>query len=89
MVYLEGKQVGLFNVGGELYALNNRCTHARGPLSEGTVDASQCTVVCPWHYARFDLKTGQVVDGIANKPVETYQVEVRDGVIYVGTAITA
>jgi chlorite dismutase len=84
-VYLEGKMVGLFNVGGQLYALNNRCTHARGPLSEGKVNADECSVTCPWHYGKFDLRTGAAVDGLVRRPVETYQIEIRDGVIYVGT----
>ncbi len=88
-VYLDGKMVGIFNVDGQLYAINNRCTHARGPLSEGTVahEGDTCTVVCPWHYGKFDLKTGKPLDGVVNKPVQVYQVEVRDGVIYVGTKI--
>lgn len=86
-VYLEGRMVGLFNVDGQLYAINNRCSHARGPLNEGHVDAAECSVVCPWHYGKFDLKTGQALDGVVNKPVETYQVEVRDGVIWVGTRV--
>ncbi len=88
MIYLAGKQVALFNVDGDLYAIGNRCSHARGPLSEGEVNHEEdggCSVLCPWHYAKFDLATGQVVDGVANMPVETYQVEIRDGVIYVGT----
>ncbi|MEO0564327.1 MAG: chlorite dismutase family protein [Chloroflexota bacterium] len=84
-VYLEGKMVGVFNVGGQLYALNNRCSHARGPLSEGDINAEECSVVCPWHYGKFDIKTGQPIDGVVNKPVETFQVEVRDGVVWVGT----
>ncbi|MBZ0278860.1 MAG: chlorite dismutase family protein [Anaerolineae bacterium] len=88
-VFLEGKMVGLFNVGGTLYAINNRCTHARGPLTEGTVNAEECSVVCPWHYGKFDLTTGAAVDGVVRKPVETYQVEVRDGLIYVGTRVFA
>ncbi|MCZ7544198.1 MAG: chlorite dismutase family protein [Anaerolineae bacterium] len=84
-VYIAGQQVALFNVGGTLYALGNRCSHARGPLVEGRVegDGDACTVVCPWHYARFDLATGQVVDGVATMPVPTYEVAVRDGVIRV------
>lgn len=85
IVYLDGKQVALFNVDGKLYALSNRCTHARGPLSEGEIDTGDCTVTCPWHYAKFDLNSGQVVDGIASAPVEAYQVDVRDGVIWIGT----
>lgn len=87
-VFVEGKMVGLFNVNGELLAINNRCSHARGPLSEGQVDASECSVTCPWHYGKFDLRTGQAMDGVVNKPVDTYQVEIRDGVIHVGTLIT-
>lgn len=86
IIYLDGQQVGVFNVDGTLYALNNRCSHARGPLTEGQIEADgdHCTVTCPWHYAKFDLKSGQVVDGVANTPVVAYTVEVRDGVIVVG-----
>lgn len=87
LVYLNGQQVALFNVSGTLYALSNRCSHARGPLSEGKLEETEdgCTVTCPWHYAKYDLNSGTVVDGIASAPVHTYQVEVRDGTIYVGT----
>ena len=85
VVYLSGQQVALFNVNGNLYAISNRCSHARGPLSEGVLDAESCTVTCPWHYARYDLTSGQVVDGIASAPVPAYAVEVCDGVIFVGT----
>jgi chlorite dismutase len=88
-VFLEGKMVGLFNVGGTIYALNNRCTHARGPLTEGIVNADECSVVCPWHYGKFDLKTGTALDGVVRKPIETYQVEVRDGMVYVGIRVFA
>ncbi len=87
VVYLSGQQVALFNVDGKLYAIGNRCSHARGPLSEGQVETDNgvCTVTCPWHYAKYDLTSGKVVDGVAAAPVYAYVVEVRDGVIYVGT----
>ena len=87
VVYLGGKQVALFNVDGELYALDNRCSHARGPLAEGEVECDEggCTVLCPWHYTKFDLASGDVTDGVASAPVNTYLVEVRDGVVFVGT----
>ncbi len=89
VVYHEGRQVALFNVGGQLYAIGNRCPHARGPLSEGSVSDSECTVVCPWHYAKFDLKSGRVVDGIASSGVERYAVSVVDGVIQISDAVPA
>lgn len=88
-VFLEGKMIGLFNVSGTIYALSNRCTHARGPLTEGVVDGDSCTVVCPWHYGKFDLKTGSALEGVVRKPVETYEVDIRDGVVYVGTRVFA
>ncbi|MBN2470138.1 MAG: chlorite dismutase family protein [Anaerolineae bacterium] len=84
LAYLEGQQIAVFNVEGSLYAISNRCSHARGPLSEGELDSEACTVTCPWHYAKFDLQSGQVVDGIASAPVQAYQVEIRDGIIRVG-----
>ena len=87
VVYLNGQQVALFNVNGALYALSNRCSHARGPLSEGSIEESPegCTVTCPWHYAKYDLASGVVLAGVASAPVPSYQVEVRDGMIVVGT----
>lgn len=88
-VFLEGKMVGLFNISDTIYALNNRCTHARGPLTEGKINAEECSVVCPWHYGKFDIKTGMAIDGVVRKPVETYQVEIRNGMVYVGTRVIA
>lgn len=85
VVFVNGQQVALFNIGGALYAISNRCSHARGPLSEGEIDVDTCTVTCPWHYARFDLASGRVMDGVASAPVPAYAVEVRGGTIYVGT----
>ena len=87
VVYLNGQQVALFYTGGRFYAIGNRCSHARGPLSEGELSICDgvCVVTCPWHFAQYDLETGKVVDGVASAPVPTYRVEVRDGVVYVGT----
>jgi chlorite dismutase len=87
VVYLSGQQVALFRVDGHLYAISNRCSHARGPLSEGTLEQSDgvCAITCPWHEGKFNLATGQALEGVASAPVPTYAVEIRDGIIYVGT----
>ena len=79
-VYFGGDQVALFNVGGTLYALGNRCSHANGPLAEGTVDDG--CVTCPWHGSRFELASGQPQGGPAVKPVPTYRVKVEDGSVF-------
>ncbi len=85
-VYLGSQQVAIFNVGGKLYALNNRCSHARGPLCEGHISDQNGTpfVTCPWHKADFDLNTGEVLDGPIRTPVQSYAVRTGDdGFIYV------
>jgi chlorite dismutase/nitrite reductase/ring-hydroxylating ferredoxin subunit len=89
VVFLNGQQVALFHAGGRFYAIGNRCSHARGPLSEGelSIGDGACVVTCPWHFAQYDLETGKVVDGVASAPVPTYRVEIRDGVVYVGTKL--
>jgi chlorite dismutase/nitrite reductase/ring-hydroxylating ferredoxin subunit len=85
VVYLSSQQVALFNVDRNLYAISNRCSHARGPLSEGSIEAENCIVTCPWHNGRFDLKTGHAVEGVVSAPIRSYAVEVRDNMIYIGT----
>ena len=48
--------VAVFNVGGQLYAIDNACPHRGGPLGEGDVDGP--LVSCPWHAWRWDVTTG-------------------------------
>jgi len=53
----EGQGIALCNSGGTIYALDNTCPHAGGPLGEGSVDGD--VVECPWHGWRFNLRTGE------------------------------
>lgn len=61
MVKLEGKEILITNVNGNYYALGNRCTHAGGDLSKGSLDGKMIT--CPRHGSKFDVTTGKVVSG--------------------------
>jgi nitrite reductase/ring-hydroxylating ferredoxin subunit len=79
VVYFRGEQVALFNVGGELYAIANRCSHANGPLADGQVEGT--AVTCPYHDSQFDLKSGQPLRAPANRPVPVYQVRADGGAI--------
>lgn len=79
---LKGQQVAIFNVGGELYATQSKCTHRGGPLCEGSLVGD--VVTCPWHGSQFNVRTGEVVQGPADEPLETFRVEVRDGKILAG-----
>jgi len=61
VVRFEEKEILVANVNGSYYAMGNKCTHAGGDLSKGTLDGT--TVTCPRHGAKFDITTGKVVSG--------------------------
>ncbi|MEZ0491660.1 bifunctional 3-phenylpropionate/cinnamic acid dioxygenase ferredoxin subunit [Kineococcus sp. TBRC 1896] len=77
--------VSVFNVDGELFAIDDTCTHADESLAEGWVE--DCAVECPRHASAFDLRTGVPSSPPALTPVRTHLVEVVDGqvVVEVGT----
>ena len=50
------------NRGGDLRAVSSRCRHQLADLSKGSLDRNGC-LVCPWHGSRYDLDTGQMVEG--------------------------
>ena len=81
VVYAGGEQVALFNVGGTVYAVANRCSHANGSLADGGVKG--LTVTCPNHGSQFDLATGQPLCGPALRPLSRFDVRVEERVIYV------
>jgi 3-phenylpropionate/trans-cinnamate dioxygenase ferredoxin subunit len=67
-------------VGEEVFALDDRCSHAEAWLSEGEVFDS--TVECPRHGSEFDLRTGRPLSLPATKPVRVYGVSVEGGTVY-------
>lgn len=71
----------LANVDGDVYCLEDRCSHQDYPLSDGELDGGD--VVCVYHGARFDACTGRNKGLPAVRPVKSFPVEVRDGDIYV------
>ena len=73
-----GITVGVYNCGGRLLAIEDRCSHDDGPLCEGDWDSEACVVVCPRHGSRFDLESGIPMTLPAFQAVPTYQVSVRD-----------
>lgn len=66
---------------GEVYAIDDTCTHAEASFCEGFVEGN--TVECPLHMYVFCLKTGAPENPPAIKAVNTYEVEIKDGEIYV------
>jgi 3-phenylpropionate/trans-cinnamate dioxygenase ferredoxin subunit len=73
--------VGVFNCGGNIYAIEDRCSHDDGPLAEGDWDRESCTVICPRHGSHFDLASGRPLSLPAYEPVDTFPARVEDGIV--------
>jgi len=71
--------------GDEFFAIGSSCSHYGGPLADGLVVAD--TVRCPWHHARFSLRTGEAVAAPAFNPVSCWRVQTRDGKAWVSEKI--
>jgi apoptosis-inducing factor 3 len=79
--HVGGEDILLARRGDEIFAVGAHCTHYHGPLAEGLlVDG---TVRCPWHHARFDLSTGEAIGAPAFDALSCWEVEQRDGKIFV------
>jgi 3-phenylpropionate/trans-cinnamate dioxygenase ferredoxin subunit len=75
--------VGVYNCGGNLYAIEDRCSHDDGPLCEGEWEEETCRVICPRHGSQFDLRTGDALTLPAYEPVDVFPVTVEDGIVKV------
>ena len=75
------RMIVLINSGGDLYAIDDECTHSGCSLSDGTLDEAELECVC--HGSIFDVTTGEVVQGPAEDPVPTYPVHVEGGSVSV------
>lgn len=69
------------NLGSKVVCFDGRCTHAGAPLVEATLEGDVLT--CPWHYSQFNVVTGEVIRGPADKPLKTYRVEQKDDVLFI------
>lgn len=81
-VEVAGRQIALYDCDGTIYATDNICTHAYARLSDGWLDGA--AIECPLHAARFDVRTGKVLDPPATEDLKTYRVRVTDGDIEIG-----
>jgi nitrite reductase/ring-hydroxylating ferredoxin subunit len=69
-----GRKIALFQIEEKVFAIDDTCTHRGGPLHEGT--CANGVVTCPWHGARFDLATGNVLSPPARSGVKAYPVQI-------------
>ena len=81
-VHLGGTAIGLFRIGGEVFAIGDICPHAHAHLSEGEIMGDE--VACPLHFATFNIRTGECTGPPADEDVETYPVRIEGDDVLVG-----
>jgi nitrite reductase/ring-hydroxylating ferredoxin subunit len=81
LIEVDGKEIALFNCNGKYFAIDNECTHVGGPLCEGELDDGK--IICPWHGAEFDLKSGKAVAPPAEEDVRTYNVSIDGNTVMI------
>ena len=64
----------------EYYVIEDVCSHDGQALTNGPLQ--DCSIVCPRHSARFDLKTGRALCMPATEPIRVFEVEIRDGAVW-------
>jgi 3-phenylpropionate/trans-cinnamate dioxygenase ferredoxin subunit len=81
VVEVDERLVVLFHVAGEVFALDDVCTHDDGPLGEG--ELVDHTIACPRHGAKFDIRDGRALTMPATRPTVAHQAKVEAGEIFV------
>jgi len=80
----DGAEVVVANVGGRCFAFGGICPHEGGSLGDGELTGT--TVICPWHGARFDVRTGAVIDGYSNEPLPIFEIVTEGTLVRIRTA---
>jgi 3-phenylpropionate/trans-cinnamate dioxygenase ferredoxin subunit len=80
VVYDGDTPIAVFNLDGDLYAIEDICTHDGGELTGGLIEGHE--IECPRHGARFDIRTGAVLCPPAYEPTASFPVHEEDGVIF-------
>ncbi len=80
------RMIAVFNCNGEYWAIDDTCPHMGASLAEGHLDAGACTISCPWHAWRFDIRDGTWCDNRRLK-VDAFQVRVVGDEIQVGPIV--
>jgi len=80
-VAVNGERLVLANVEGAYYAISDVCGHRNAPLSRGKLNGY--LIECPLHFAQFDVRTGELVNGPVSTAVAVYQVRVDGETVYI------
>lgn len=80
---VDDRLVVVFHAGGQVYCLEDLCTHDGGPLGEGALDCDDMSISCPRHGAKFDIRTGKEMTMPATEPTIMHEAKVEGGAVFV------
>jgi naphthalene 1,2-dioxygenase ferredoxin component len=75
-----GRDMALYNAGGEIFATDNICTHGQARLCEGFLEGHE--IECPLHQGKFDVRTGQPTCAPVTEAIRSYPVKIEGGRVY-------
>lgn len=83
-IVVRGEPVGLYRVGGDVYAIHDICTHEQAYLTDGDFEPEDLEVECPLHGSHFNVETGEVRILPATRSVTAFEVKVDGDRVLVG-----
>jgi uncharacterized membrane protein/nitrite reductase/ring-hydroxylating ferredoxin subunit len=81
LAVIAGERIVIGKCPDGIVAFSDHCTHRGGTLADGALIA--CAVQCPWHGSQFDVRTGRVISGPAQKQIKTYATRIDNGEVFV------
>lgn len=82
LIEVSGKMIAIFHTKEGWFAIDDRCPHRGGPLSEGK--CVEGIITCPWHKAQFELNSGRCLSSSTQAAVKTYPIRFQNGDIEIG-----
>jgi nitrite reductase/ring-hydroxylating ferredoxin subunit len=78
---VRGREILVVNVEGEFYAFDNQCPHMGYPLFFGSLEGD--TLICGFHNAKFNVKTGKSLGPVTSEPLKTFPVKIQNSSIFI------
>jgi naphthalene 1,2-dioxygenase system ferredoxin subunit len=79
-IVVAGRDIAMYNAGGEIFATDNICTHGHARLCEGFLEGHE--IECPLHQGKFDVRTGQPTCAPATEAIRSYPVRIEGGRVW-------
>lgn len=79
-ITVQGREIALYEVEGEVFATDNICTHGHARMSDGFLEGRE--IECPLHQGKFDVCTGQALCAPLTENIRTYPVRIEGGRVF-------